>query len=446
MAQPADPVHDGVQQHVFAARGTVLRRLFLRAFGVYLVFAVILTLLLVAEVVLSAKDQVRQELAGHEQIFTRALARALWDMDLGQLDALARGALDVPVIERVRIRDPGASRMFVDLRKPGAAAASEDFAQHRFPIRFQHASGATVVGEAEFSASAATVISRVQRSIVLLVTLAAVKALALWFIFGWFARRLIRNPLRELTEAAIAVAPGAAGRIDMQPATRRAVEGTEFESLRDAFNALIERVETNRRRFAELSGHLEEQVSARTRELQATNERLGALAATDPLTLLANRRGFESFAAIVLAQAARSGDSVAIVSFDIDHFKDANDAHGHEAGDRVLQALADALRSASRSADVAARLGGDEFVLLLPKTGSAEAGEVAERVRAYFTARPVMLANGKEIRAKVSAGLAVSEDGAAPLASLLGQADAALYDAKRSGRDQVRSRPHLRAV
>jgi diguanylate cyclase (GGDEF)-like protein len=442
----AEPGLDGAQHHVFAARETVLRRLFLRAFGVYLAFAIVLTLVLVAEVVLSAKDQVRQELAGHEQVFTRALARALWDMDLGQLDALARGALDVPVIERVRIRDPGAGRVFVDLGKPGSTAASEDFARHRFPVRFQHPGGATVVGEAEFSASSATVIARVQRSIVLLLALAAIKALAMWFIFRWFARRLISNPLRELTEAAVAVAPGAAGRIDMQAATRRDVEGTEFEALRDAFNALIERIEANRRRFAELSGHLEEQVAARTRELQATNERLGALASTDPLTLLANRRGFESFASIVLAQAARSGDSVAIVSFDIDHFKDVNDAHGHEAGDRVLRALADALRSASRTADVAARLGGDEFVLLLPKTGPGEAAEVAERVRSYFVARPVMLANGREIRATVSAGLAVSDDGGAPLAVLLAQADAALYEAKRAGRDQVRTRPQLRAV
>jgi diguanylate cyclase (GGDEF)-like protein len=285
---------------------------------------------------------------------------------------------------------------------------------------------------------------RVQRSIALLVALATVKALAMWFIFRWFARRLIRDPLAELTQAAVAAAPGAAGRIDMQPATRRAVEGTEFEALRDAFNALIERIEANRRRFAQLSGQLEEEVAARTRELQATNERLGALAATDPLTLLANRRGFESFAAIVLAQAARSGDEVALVSFDIDRFKSVNDAHGHDAGDRVLQALADCLRAGSRTADVAARLGGDEFALLLPKTGMAEAAEVAERVRAAFASREVLLANGREIHATTSAGIAVSADGATALAELLARADEALYDAKKAGRDQVRSRPHLR--
>jgi diguanylate cyclase (GGDEF)-like protein len=446
MPSHPEPALDGAQQHVFASRKAVLDRLFIRAFGVYVIFAVVLTLVLVAEVVLSARAQLQQELSGHEQVFQRALARALWDMDVAQLDALARGALDVPVIERVRITDPASGRVFVDMRKPTVAAETPDdaFASHRFPVRFEHPGGATVVGQAELAATSATVLPRVQRSISLLVALAAIKALAMWFIFRWFARRLIRNPLAELTEAAVAAAPGAAGRIDMQPATRRAVEGTEFETLRDAFNALIERIEANRRRFAQLSGQLEEEVAARTRELQATNERLGALAATDPLTLLANRRGFESFAAIVLAQAARSGDEVSLVSFDIDRFKGVNDAHGHDAGDRVLQALAEALRAGSRTADVAARLGGDEFVLLLPKTGAVEAAEVAERVRAAFTSRPVLLANGREIHATASAGLSASPDGSASLATLLAQADEALYEAKKAGRDQVRTRPHLR--
>lgn len=447
MASRPEPALDGAQQHVFAARHQVVDRLFVRAFGVYIVFAIVLTMVLVAEVFLSAKDQVRRELAGHEQVFQRALARALWDMDVTQLDALARGALDVPVIELVRIHDPTSNRLFVELRKPTAPAATagDALVTHRFPIRFEHATGSTVVGEAEFAATGAVVLPRVQRSIVLLVALALIKALAMWFIFRWFARRLVRDPLAELTQAAVAVAPSAARPIDMQPATRRAVEGTEFEALRDAFNALIERIESNRRRFAQLSGQLEEEVAMRTRELQAANERLGALAATDPLTLLANRRGFESFAAIVMAQAARSGDPVALVSFDIDHFKSVNDTHGHEAGDRVLQALADSLRHASRAADVAARLGGDEFVLMLPRTSAEEAAEVAQRVRSAFATRPVMLASGREIRGTVSAGLALSGDGNATLATLLGQADEALYEAKKAGRDQLHSgTKHLR--
>jgi hypothetical protein len=117
-----EPGLGGAQQHVFAARHAVTDRLFLRAFGVYIVFALVLTLVLVAEVFMSARSQVQQELAGHEQVFQRALARALWDMDLAQLDALARGALDVPVIERVRIRDPASGRIFVDMRKPSAPA------------------------------------------------------------------------------------------------------------------------------------------------------------------------------------------------------------------------------------------------------------------------------------------------------------------------------------
>ena len=111
----------------------------------------------------------------------------------------------------------------------------------------------------------------------------------------------------------------------------------------------------------------------------------------------------------------------------------------------MLQALADSLRHASRAADVAARLGGDEFVLMLPKTTAEEAAEVAERVRSAFATRPVMLASGREIRATVSAGLALSGDGNATLATLLGQADEALYEAKKAGRDQLRSgTKHLR--
>src|SRR5688572_22935104 len=109
------------QLHVFPSRHGVVNRLFLRAFSVYLVFAVALTLVLVGEVILSAKDQLRQELAGHEQVFRRAMARALWDMDTAQLDAVARGALDIPVIDWVRIGDPTTGRTFVNLRRPGVA-------------------------------------------------------------------------------------------------------------------------------------------------------------------------------------------------------------------------------------------------------------------------------------------------------------------------------------
>ena len=447
MASNPETAGDGAARHVFPSRKAVVDRLFRRAFGVYLVFAFVLTGLLVADVVVGARDQVRQELAGHELVFRPAMARTLWDMDLAQLETLARGALDVPVVDAVRIRDPASGRMFVDLRKhPPSSEGDERYVVHRFPIRFGQGAQGTLVGEAEFASSERAIFARVQRPIALLVTLAVAKTVAMWLIFGWFARRLVRNPLAELTQAAVSAAPEAVHPIDMKPGTRRAVEGTEFEALRDAFNALIERIEANRRRFAALNERLETEVALRTRELQAANERLGALAATDALTLLTNRRGFESFAAIVLAQVARNKGQVSLVAIDIDRFKAVNDTHGHGAGDRVLQGLAQAMRSVSRAADIAARVGGDEFVLMLPMTGAEEAAEVARRVLGEFSSRPTLLANGVEIHATASAGMATA-DNETTLAALLSMADAALYEAKRAGRNQLRSAgagPHLR--
>lgn len=435
--------------HVFAARREIVNRLFVRAFGVYLVFAVALTLVLVGEVVMSAKDQMRQELAGHEQVFRRAMARALWDMDRLQLEALARGALDVPVIDWVSIRDPVADRAFVDLRKPEvpADATEADFVAHRFTLRFEHATGSTQVGEVVLGASGRALLPRIQRSIALLAALAIAKTLGMWLIFRGFARRLVRTPLRELTSAAVAAAPGAAHPIEFSPRTREQVAGTEFEALRDSFNALIDRIDANRRRYAELNARLESEVEKRTQELRAANERLGALASTDALTLLANRRGFESHAAVLLAQAQRGHEAVSLISMDLDQFKGINDTHGHEAGDRLLAAFAEVLRAESRSADVAARLGGDEFALLLPRAGVEVAAEVAGRIRAAWSACEVALASGTTLRTTLSAGVATSPDGSASLGLLLARADEALYEAKRSGRDRVSTaRPDLLAI
>ncbi len=433
-----DPSFDGPRMHVFARKETISSRLFRQAFGVYLVFAVALTSLLVAEVFLSAKGHIGDELAGHEKVFHRALSLALWDIDVAQIDALARGILDVPVIDRVRIVDPASGRVFADIHK-GGAATDEEALVHRFPIRFAHAGGATTIGEAELHASNRTILARVQRSVGVLVLLAFLKTAAMFFVFRFFARRLVHDPLAELANAALESAPGATGPIDMTPQTRRRVKGTEFETLRDAYNALVERVEMNRQRFATLSRDLEREVERRTRELQSANEQLGELAATDPLTLLANRRGFDAFGAVVLAQAQRKGAPVALLVLDIDHFKTANDTFGHDAGDRVLQSLAHTLQAASRTADVAARVGGDEFVLLLPETDAPRAAEVAERLRAAVESSPVMLASGIQIRITASIGMATSLAGVPDLAKLLRNADHALYEAKRNGRNRVQA-------
>ncbi len=177
-------------------------------------------------------------------------------------------------------------------------------------------------------------------------------------------------------------------------------------------------------------------VAAVVRVLAHRNEelltRLAGEARIDRLTGLLNRRGFEERASLELAHARRSGHSIAIAAFDIDHFKQINDEWGHQTGDLVLARVGAALATLSREVDVTARVGGEEFVVLLPAGDSADADAFTERIRLTLAAGG---ASGLPA-VRVSAGVAVA---VAPgsIEPLLRRADHALYAAKRAGRDRT---------
>ncbi|ALM82399.1 diguanylate cyclase [Bordetella sp. N] len=176
-------------------------------------------------------------------------------------------------------------------------------------------------------------------------------------------------------------------------------------------------------------------------EKQRVQGELAKLAATDPLTQLHNRRTFDERFQVQWQSAARTRRPVSVLYIDIDRFKLFNDTYGHAEGDKVLAAVARCIgRSIRRSVDVVARYGGEEFVVLLPETELAGAQSVAETVRANVRALD-MENKGTDIgRVTVSIGCAscvpaASEQGIA----LLQAADGLLYQAKESGRDQVRA-------
>jgi len=152
---------------------------------------------------------------------------------------------------------------------------------------------------------------------------------------------------------------------------------------------------------------------------------------TDALTGLANRRGFDSELTRELARSGRTGAPVALCLIDVDHFKAYNDAHGHQAGDRALAAVAGALASVARRTDLSARYGGEELALLLPETGLDDAVAVAERIRAAVEG--VTLEHGA---VTVSIGVAAAEGSRTP-EELVAVADTALYASKRNGRNRV---------
>ena len=157
------------------------------------------------------------------------------------------------------------------------------------------------------------------------------------------------------------------------------------------------------------------------------------LAHTDPLTDLANRRRTITQLEKCIRRAERGNRPLAVISFDIDHFKRINDTKGHQTGDDVLIRIADIARSQARASDLIGRMGGEEFIWILPDAGLDEARNAAERLRQVIEQRSC---EGGLPRVTASIGLAMwrEDDGAG---ELLARVDAALYAAKAAGRNTV---------
>jgi two-component system cell cycle response regulator len=172
--------------------------------------------------------------------------------------------------------------------------------------------------------------------------------------------------------------------------------------------------------------------------LKEARDQMEALAMQDGLTGLCNRRAIEAQAQAECSRAARDEQPTSVILLDVDHFKAVNDRYGHQIGDQALRLMADVLARSQRGYDVAGRWGGEEFMLVLPETTLEDAGRVAERVRATVAAAALPLSDGTSLEVRVSLGVAGTCDSVPPSAdALIRQADEALYQAKRAGRNRV---------
>lgn len=165
--------------------------------------------------------------------------------------------------------------------------------------------------------------------------------------------------------------------------------------------------------------------------LHRSREDYLALARIDPLTGISNRRELAAMAEVVLADARRSAEPVAVLMLDLDRFKSINDTRGHEGGDEVLRVVSARMRHALREGDLIGRWGGEEFVAFLPATTLPEAMLIADRVRASIAGSPISVGSDDAVTVTASVGCATTVHEAAD--EVIGRADGAMYLAKRTG-------------
>jgi len=249
----------------------------------------------------------------------------------------------------------------------------------------------------------------------------------------FLTRRLVA-PMLLLTRAARAVG---SGRLDVRLPSRA---DDEVGMLTQTFNHMIERLASSQAEVATYQRTLEQKVALRTKELEVATAQAYKLAQHDILTGLPNRALLNQRLKQIVAQASRDQQQVACLFLDFDHFKRINDTLGHDAGDQLLQAVAQRLTNAVRESDTVARLGGDEFVIVLPALDPSKATfeimTVLTRVRESFLA-PFRLGE-QTPTLTCSIGVSLYPIDADDPGGLIKQADTAMYAAKDAGRNAYR--------
>lgn len=214
----------------------------------------------------------------------------------------------------------------------------------------------------------------------------------------------------------------------------------EVSYLAVGFNGMASQIAAHRRELELANKELEQRVRARTEQLRQAAEKLEALADSDTLTGLGNRRVLAGAVLRLFDRSVEDGTDLVCAAVDLDGFKGINDTLGHAAGDSVLRIAGDVLKEACRATDLAIRLGGDEFVLVLPMESPAGAEAIVQRIMDEFASRSGRYVAGAPVPRNPSMSIGIASRlscGATSADSLLRAADEALYASKHSGRAKL---------
>lgn len=261
---------------------------------------------------------------------------------------------------------------------------------------------------------------------------------ALLFVlpFAWYLANSISRPLTVLSGIFRGVASGREA-LSYELGEMEKKRGDELGDLAQSFIAMNDAVKQKIQQINEINASLEGKIDQRTRELRLANNELTKLATHDVLTGLPNRQLVSDRLEQALVAARRDKARVALMFIDLDDFKPVNDTYGHAVGDLLLKAVAKRIHDCIRESDTVSRVGGDEFIVLLPVVEAVQdASGVAEKIRSALN-QPFELAD-ESLRISSSIGIAIYPEHGSDESALLKNADAAMYDAKKHGRNAVK--------
>jgi diguanylate cyclase (GGDEF)-like protein len=372
---------------------------------------------LAARRVLSLAEQLQVENAyGHvEQLWLsiEALAASNPSLRGSALNGLREQYFGhaLPYVQSVRLWTPGAAQSL-----PTTAQFTAQYSPLMRPIVDFRDEMLHRAGE-ELIENRARARSRLFLAALLGALLIGVQALLVWFF-----RRNVIVPFVEATRAIVAIAA------DILPATiqSRTYRG-EVQSLFNAVHVL--------------KAHSRERIRLEHERVALIGE-LTTQAETDALTGLLNRRAFESRARVFCSLPANDKPFLALIMFDIDHFKRINDTWGHPTGDIALRTVGKLCRANWRKDDIVARVGGEEFAVLIETHNPEESLRAVQRFRESIAATTLESTSGQPFSFTVSFGIAFTRHGQCPeIAALIARADAQLYKAKEGGRNRVECEP-----
>ncbi len=421
------------EDRVLLKKRNLSKQLLKSVLTIYFVITIVITALHVYVDYSYTKMHIKDDLQSIANIFKPALQTALWDLNDAQLEAIADGALQEPLVYKIVVKDEKGKILVKKVSKQfSQEKIFDETLAFAFPIYQEFNNLHIHLADVVIYSDKIAIFNRLKVNFGMIVLNAFLKSTVLILLFIVAFRRRLERPLQSLTKSI--------ERLDWEQKHNRVVNvelvyDNELSILQAKFNELLAKISSEEeKRFTLIEKQktqLEYDVLQRTQELETLNEKLQMLAKTDTLTQLYNRSKIDETLALRLKDFHRHGRVFSVIMVDIDFFKKVNDEYGHLVGDTILKTIANILKENIRETDIVGRWGGEEFLIICEATTKEGSFTLAEHIRKIIETYDFEAVGHKT----ASFGVAQIEKGFR-VEDLIKAADDALYEAKASGRNK----------